>query len=70
MRFSVLGKFLLGLGLFFAGAAALGTLLGFVPWLAPFIVGLVFFKFIAVLAAVLMLAGGVAWYYAHQNNEA
>ncbi len=70
MRFSVLGKFLLGLGIFFAGAAAVGMLLGFVPWLAPFMVGLVFFKFIFVLAAILMLAGGVAWYYACQNHEA
>ncbi|MCR4340667.1 MAG: hypothetical protein NUW01_12370 [Gemmatimonadaceae bacterium] len=70
MRFSVLGKFLLGIGIFFAGAAAVGMLLGFVPWLAPFIVGLVFFKFIFVLAAILMLAGGVAWYYACQNHEA
>lgn len=70
MRFSVLGKFLLGVGIFFAGAAAVGMLLGFVPWLAPFIVGLVFFKFIFVLAAILMLAGGVAWYYACQNHEA
>ncbi|MEX1186524.1 MAG: hypothetical protein WEA80_08025 [Gemmatimonadaceae bacterium] len=69
MRFSVLGKFLLGIGIFFAGAAAVGLLLGFVPWLAPFIVGLVFFKFIFVLAAILMLAGGVAWYYACQNPE-
>jgi hypothetical protein len=69
MRFSVLGKFLLGVGIFFAGAAAVGMLLGFVPWLAPFIVGLVFFKFIFVLAAILMLAGGVAWYYACQNHE-
>lgn len=69
MRFSVLGKFLLGIGIFFAGAAAVGILLGFVPWLAPFVVGLVFFKFIFVLAALLMLAGGGAWYYAHQNNE-
>jgi hypothetical protein len=70
MRFSVLGKFLLGIGIFFAGAAVVGMLLGFVPWLAPFIVGLVFFKFIFVLAAILMLTGGVAWYYARQNNEA
>ena len=70
MRFSVLGKFLLGIGIFFAGAAAVGMLLGFVPWLAPFIVGLVLFKFVFVLAAILMLAGGVAWYYARQNNEA
>ncbi|CAN5648567.1 hypothetical protein BH23GEM1_BH23GEM1_06820 [soil metagenome] len=70
MRFSVLGKFLLGVGLFFAGAAALGMVLGFVPWLAPFIVGIVFFKFILVLAAVLMLTGAVAWYYARQNQEA
>lgn len=70
MRFSVLGKFLLGIGIFFAGAAAVGILLGLVPWLAPFVVGLVFFKFIFVLAAILMLGGGVAWYYAHQNNEA
>lgn len=70
MRFSVLGKFLLGIGIFFAGAAAVGMLLGFVPWLAPFIVGLIFFKFIFVLAAILMLAGGVAWYYACQNHEA
>jgi hypothetical protein len=69
MRFSVLGKFLLGLGIFFAGAAAVGILLGFVPWLAPFVVGLVLFKFIFVLAAILMLAGGVAWYYARQTNE-
>lgn len=69
MRFSALGKFLLATGLFFAGAAALGILLGFVPWLAPFIVGLVFFKLIFVMATVLMLAGGVAWYYARQNNE-
>lgn len=69
MRFSALGKFLLATGIFFAGAAALGMLLGFVPWLAPFIVGLVFFKFVFVLAAILMLSGGVAWYYARQNYE-
>lgn len=69
MRFSALGKFLLAIGLFFAGVAALGMLLGFVPWLAPFIVGLVFFKFFLVFAAILMLAGGVSWYYARQNNE-
>ncbi|MBA3580523.1 MAG: hypothetical protein H0W42_11120 [Gemmatimonadaceae bacterium] len=69
MRFSALGKFLIAVGLFFAGAAALGMVLGFVPWLAPFIVGLVFFKFIFVVAAVLMLTGGVAWYYAKQNYE-
>ena len=70
MRFSALGKFLLAIGIFFAGAAALGTVLGFVPWLAPFIVGIVFFKLLFVVAAVLMLTGGVAWYYARQSNEA
>lgn len=69
MRFSALGKFLLAIGIFFAGAATVGMLLGFVPWFAPFIVGLVFFKFIFVMATVLMLAGGVAWHYARQNNE-
>lgn len=69
MRFSALGKFLIAVGIFFAGAAVVGMLLGFVPWLAPFIVGLVFFKFIFVVAAVLMLTGGVAWYYAKQNHE-
>lgn len=69
MRFSILGRFLLAIGLFLAGAAAVGMLLGFVPWLTPFIVGLVFFKFLFVLAAILMLAGGIAWYYARQTNE-
>lgn len=69
MRFSALGKFLLAIGIFFAGAAALGMVLGFVPWLAPFIVGVVVFKLVFVVAAVLMLAGGVSWYYARQTNE-
>ncbi len=68
MRFSALGKFLLVAGIFLAGVAALGMVLSFVPWLAPFIVGLVFFKLILVVAAVLMLGGGVAWYYARQNE--
>ncbi len=70
MRFSVLGKVLLAIGLFFAGVAALGVVLGFVPWLAPFIVGIIFFKLVFIVAAVLMLTGGVAWYYAKQSNEA